>query len=87
MGYQEWQDLGDASLRAELMRGLIEPTNGAQFRNVHNNKTGQDFIVYIGPHQTLEQAIANQQFRRVEERDQKTRSIQAISPVPGSTAR
>ena len=68
MAHQEWQDLGDASLGAELLPWLIEPTNGTQFRNLHNNRTGQNVIVYIWPQQTLSEAIANQQFRQIEER-------------------
>lgn len=66
MASDEWEDRGRASRGVELLRGLIDQANETEFRNLHNNRTGEDFVVFVEPSQTLHEAISNGQYKKID---------------------
>ena len=58
LGKEKWVETGPAN------RGfnLFDAMTGTHVAGIHNTETGEDRVVYVGPNQTLGEAIENGQF-------------------------
>ena len=64
MADDKWKDCGHASHGMDIVGGILDTVDGTELHNVHNNETGEDKVVYVGPNQTVGEAIANAQFKK-----------------------
>ena len=62
MGKEKWEHTGPANRGLDLISSAFDAVTGTHVENVHDTETGNDRIVYVGPNQTLGEAIEKGQF-------------------------